>query len=190
VVGAVWDGALRTERFSTNENGFRYQASSCGVCGTQSGTWAVSSPSTSVSPVSGIPPVLTCHSFTCHQLFGRLWKLWNRFYLLIAQLNDFRLLREGHSPWTETVKRIELLLWHALCYAVSGPTQCQPSDSCVKEVLSVQIAVLCAVGKWSGRAIGCLTVYLIFLEDSVSEIGSDTIMRPLRCRGQRGKEAA
>jgi hypothetical protein len=39
------------------------QASPCGVCYVQRGNWTGISPSTSISPVSIIPPMLYTHSF-------------------------------------------------------------------------------------------------------------------------------
>ena len=44
----------------------RSQDSPCETCGGQSGTLTVFSPSTSVSPVSIIPPLLHTHSFIYH----------------------------------------------------------------------------------------------------------------------------
>ena len=46
--------------------GVRSQVNPCEIAGGQSGTVTGSSPSTSVSPVSTIPPMLHTHSFTYH----------------------------------------------------------------------------------------------------------------------------
>ena len=83
-----------SRRPTTAEVRPQFHASSCGICGAHSDTETDFSPSTSVSPVSVIPPTLHDHSFihSSNYLLTYLLTPWSR--VLLEKLTGFAASQE------------------------------------------------------------------------------------------------